>query len=129
MFCLDRVGPIGDELKAAGVDVIDFGRRPGWDFTVSRKLARAATARGVEVLHAHQYTPFFYAALAKPFVRPTPRLILTEHGRHYPDIVSPPRRAVNRLALDRLADAVTPAATSARGRCAGRTGSAGTASG
>ncbi|HEX4609357.1 MAG TPA: glycosyltransferase, partial [Urbifossiella sp.] len=33
--------------------------------------------------------------------------ILTEHGRHYPDRVSPLRRAVNRLALDRLADAVT----------------------
>jgi glycosyltransferase involved in cell wall biosynthesis len=34
-------------------------------------------------------------------------LILTEHGRHYPDRVSPVRRAVNRLVLDRLADAVT----------------------
>lgn len=106
VFCLDRVGAIGEELSAQGVDLVCFGRRPGWDFSVSRKLAREATHRGIEVLHAHQYTPFFYAALAKPFIRPTPALILTEHGRHYPDAVSPPRRAVNRVVLDRLADAV-----------------------
>ena len=106
VFCLDRVGAIGEELSAQGVPVVCFNRRPGWDFSVSRKLAREATHRGVEVLHAHQYTPFFYAALAKPFVRPRPALILTEHGRHYPDAVSPPRRAINRLVLDRLADAV-----------------------
>ena len=55
---------------------------------------------------AHQYTPFFYSALAKLWMRDPPKLALTEHGRHYPDVVSPPRRAVNRLALDRLADAV-----------------------
>ena len=106
IFCLDRVGPIGEELVAEGVPVVALGRRPGWDFRLPRALARAATAAGVEVLHAHQYTPFFYAALAKPLTRPTPRLILTEHGRHYPDVVGPVRRAVNRLALDRLADAV-----------------------
>jgi glycosyltransferase involved in cell wall biosynthesis len=35
-----------------------------------------------------------------------PRVVLTEHGRHYPDQVSPIRRAVNRLLFDRLADAV-----------------------
>jgi glycosyltransferase involved in cell wall biosynthesis len=106
VFCLDKVGAIGEELRADGVDVVCLGRRPGWDFGVSRRLAAAATARRVEVLHAHQYTPFFYAALAKLLVRPVPRLVLTEHGRHYPDRSSPLRRAVNRVVLDRLADAV-----------------------
>ena len=106
IFCLDRVGPIGEELQAEGVPVLALGRRPGWDFKVSRTLARAAAAAGIEVMHAHQYTPFFYAAIAKPLIRPMPKLILTEHGRHYPDVVSPARRAINRLALDRLADAV-----------------------
>jgi L-malate glycosyltransferase len=58
------------------------------------------------MLHAHQYTPFFYSALAKPLVRRPPRLIFTEHGRHFPDVVSPVRRAANRLVLDHAADAV-----------------------
>jgi glycosyltransferase involved in cell wall biosynthesis len=73
---------------------------------VARRLAAAVRDRGLDVVHAHQYTPFFYAALAK-VLGPRPRLVLTEHGRHYPDRVAPLRRAFNRLVLDRLADAVT----------------------
>ncbi len=107
VFCLDAVGPIGEELIRGGVEVLALGRRPGWDFKVAKRLADEATARKIDVLHAHQYTPFFYAALAKPLVRPRPRLLLTEHGRHYPDVVSPVRRAVNRLLLDNMADSVT----------------------
>jgi glycosyltransferase involved in cell wall biosynthesis len=106
VFSLDSVGRIGEEMKAEGADVVAFGRRPGRDWGVARRLAAAARERGIEVMHAHQYTPFFYSALAK-LLNPRWRLILTEHGRHYPDRVSPLRRAVNRLALDRLADAVT----------------------
>ena len=106
IFCLDAVGRIGDEMLRGGVDLVCFGRKPGRDWGVARRMAAAVRARRLDVVHAHQYTPFFYAALAKA-LRPGPKLILTEHGRHYPDRVSPLRRAVNRLALDRLADAVT----------------------
>jgi glycosyltransferase involved in cell wall biosynthesis len=106
VFCLDRVGQIGEELLAQGVDVVCLNRRPGWDFAVSRRLAAEARARRIEVFHAHQYTPFFYTAFAKLLTWPRPKLILTEHGRHYPDVVSPARRAFNRLVLDRLADEV-----------------------
>lgn len=107
VFCLDAVGPIGEELRADGVDVVCFDRKPGRDWRVGARIAAAIRERGTEVVHAHQYTPFFYSALAKPLCAFRPKLILTEHGRHYPDRVSPLRRAVNRLALDRLADAVT----------------------
>jgi glycosyltransferase involved in cell wall biosynthesis len=107
VFCLDAVGSIGEELVAEGVDLVCLGRKPGRDFGVSRRMARAIRERDIEIVHAHQYTPFFYSALAKPLCRFRPKVILTEHGRHYPDRVSPLRRAVNRLVLDRLADAVT----------------------
>lgn len=106
VFCLDKVGQIGEELVTQGVEVVCLNRRPGLDFSVSRRLAAAARDRQIEVLHAHQYTPFFYSALAKFLLWPCPKLILTEHGRHYPDIVAPVRRALNRLVLDRCADAV-----------------------
>lgn len=106
IFCLDRVGSIGEELVSDGVDLVVLDRQPGRDWGVSRRMADHATRRRIEVMHAHQYTPFFYAALAKPLTRPPFRLILTEHGRHYPDIVNPQRRAFNRLVLDRFADAV-----------------------
>jgi len=118
IFCLDRIGTIGESLQAIGVDVQCLNRRPGRDWSIAAKLARAADQRGIELLHAHQYTPFFYAALAKPIMRHRPRLIFTEHGRHFPDVVSPPRRAFNRLVLDSLADAVNACARfSARALC------------
>ena len=96
VFCLDAVGRIGEELVAEGVDLVCFGRKPGRDWKVGARIARAVRARDIEVVHAHQYTPFFYSALAKPLGLFRPKLILTEHGRHYPDRVSPVRRAAVR---------------------------------
>jgi glycosyltransferase involved in cell wall biosynthesis len=106
VFCLDSVGQIGEELVRDGVDLVCLGRKPGIDLRVSWRMANACSARRIDVIHAHQYSPYFYAALAKRLCRPAPKLILTEHGRHYPDVVSPKRRALNRLVLDRFADAV-----------------------
>lgn len=107
ILCLDAVGRIGEEMAREGVDLVCFHRKPGRDWGVSRRMAAVFRERRFDVVHAHQYSPFFYAALAKAVGPHRPQLILTEHGRHYPDKVSPIRRAVNRLALDRLADAVT----------------------
>lgn len=125
VFCLDAVGEIGTQLQAEGVGVVCFRRRPGRDLGVAWRMAKAIRERRIELVHAHQYTPFFYAALARVLSGNRSRLILTEHGRHYPDVVSPPRRAVNRLFLDRLADAVNAvSAFSARALC-GKDGFAG----
>jgi glycosyltransferase involved in cell wall biosynthesis len=107
VVCLDEVGAMGEEMKREGIDLVCFHRRPGRDWGVSRRMAAAIRERQLDIVHAHQYTPFFYSALAKLLLRRRPRLILTEHGRHYPDIVSRKRRIVNRVVLDRLADAVT----------------------
>jgi glycosyltransferase involved in cell wall biosynthesis len=106
VFCLDAIGPLGEQLRADGVEVVCLNRKPGRDWGALWRLAREIRRRRIEVLHAHQYSPFFYAALAAGLVGARPRVILTEHGRHFPDHVSPLRRAVNRLLLDRLADAV-----------------------
>lgn len=106
IFCLDSVGRIGEELQAQGVSVVCFDRKPKLDLSVSWKMASVIRERRIQVVHAHQYTPFFYAALAKIPALNAFKLVLTEHGRHYPDTVSPKRRAVNRMVLDHLADAV-----------------------
>jgi glycosyltransferase involved in cell wall biosynthesis len=103
VFCLDAVGALGEQFRNGGVEVLCFARRPGRDFRVAHHMARAARARRIELLHAHQYTPFFYAALSRLLLRNAPKLIFTEHGRHYPDVVSFTRRAANRLVLARLA--------------------------
>lgn len=106
VFCLDDLGTIGNKLAESGVPIISFGRRPGLDLGVVWCVAREIRLRRIEVVHAHQYGPFFYGALGARLSTRRPRVILTEHGRHYPDVVSPLRRATNRLVLNRLADAV-----------------------
>ena len=116
VFCLDAVGELGQQLQKEGVPVVCLERRPGRDWGVARRLAGAVRERRIEVLHAHQYTPFFYAALARVLTGMSPRLILTEHGRHDPDPIRPLRRAANRLVLDRLADAVTAVSAFSGGR-------------
>lgn len=106
VYCLDAVGPLGERLIGEGVPVEGLGRRPGLDLGLVRRLRRALLRDRPAVLHAHQYTPFFYTALAVPFTG-RPRVLFTEHGRHYPDVVSPRRRTVNRLLLSRRADHLT----------------------
>lgn len=107
ILCLDEVGELGHRLRSRGVDVLALGRRPGLDLHLAGALARTARERDLELLHAHQYTPFFYSAIARMRRRAEFKLILTEHGRHYPDRVSRRRRWANRWLLDRLADAIT----------------------
>jgi glycosyltransferase involved in cell wall biosynthesis len=106
IFCLDEVGTLGTRLRAEGVDVVAFHRRPGLDLGVSWRMAGEIRARRLDVIHAHQYTPFFYASLAARLSGARPRVIFTEHGRHFPDVVSAKRRILNRLLFERLADEV-----------------------
>ena len=108
VYCLDAVGALGETLIAEGVTVEALGRRPGLDLALVARFRRAIRRNRPAVLHAHQYTPFFYTALAVPLPgRQRPRVLFTEHGRHYPDLVSPRRRLVNRALLSRRADRVT----------------------
>ena len=107
VFCLDGIGELGHQLIDAGTPVIDLGRKPGLDWKVAGRLATEIKTRDIEVLHAHQYTPFFYSALARLRHRVTAKIIFTEHGRHYPDIVSWKRRTVNRALLQRYSDVTT----------------------
>ena len=107
VFCVDSIGGLGEIMRTEGVEVLAFDRRPGLDLRLVWRLARAIRQRRLQVLHAHQYTPFFYGALAAKLAGVGTRTILTEHGRHFPDIVPRKRRLANRFFFDRLADRIT----------------------
>ena len=106
VLCLDAIGELGERARAEGVPVLSFNRRPGRDWRVARLMAGELRRRRVQVIHAHQYTRFFYSALARAFAGGGPPLIFTEHGRHYPDVVGRGRRMTNRWLLSRAANEV-----------------------
>jgi len=107
VFCLDGLGALGEQLRDANTPVVVLGRKPGLDWQVAKRLAKEVEDRNIEVLHTHQYTPFFYSALARLRHRARAKILFTEHGRHYPDVVSWKRRFANRWLLHRYADITT----------------------
>ena len=105
-LCLDELGPLADELQALGSDVYCTGRTPGRDMTQPRKIAQIIAGFRPDILQAHQYTPFFYGSLGWRKAK-LGRLIFTEHGRHFPDVVGFKRRLANRLFFARLPARIT----------------------
>jgi len=103
--CLDHeVGMLGEEFSGQGIPIRVLHRRPGIDWKCAFRLAAFLREQRVQLVHAHQYTPFFQALLARLAYR-RPPIVFTEHGRHYPDTRSSRRVAFNRALLrgdDRL---------------------------
>jgi glycosyltransferase involved in cell wall biosynthesis len=104
-FCLDDLGTLGEELRQEGFVVRVLDRRPGVDWSCLRRLARWLREDEIDVLHAHQYTPFFYAATAR-WLHRRQAVIFTEHGRTFPDYPRPKRMLANRFLLRRRDRAV-----------------------
>lgn len=98
--CLDELGTLGEELRGEGFAVEVLRRRPGIDPGCMRRLARFWKRENVDLVHAHQYTPFFYAMAARG-LRRRPPLLFNEHGRWFPDYPRRKRILFNRLMLRR----------------------------
>lgn len=96
--CLDELGSLGRELREDGFAVEVLGRRSGRDWRCARRLAHIVHRERVDVLHAHQYTPFFYCAASR-VLRSQPAVLFTEHGRHHPDFPRRKRMLANRVLL------------------------------
>lgn len=84
VFCLDEPGLWANRLRERGIPVYGLWRQPGLDAAISVKLAQYFRRQRIQIVHAHQCTSWFYAALAR-LLYPTPRLLLEEHGRFFPE--------------------------------------------
>ncbi len=105
VVCLDCEGDLADALRKEGIGVWFTKRRRGIDITQVFKIAKIVRRWKPDIIHAHQYTPFFYSALAMMLSR-NGKLIFTEHGRHVPDTIGWKRHLMNRV-LFRQASAIT----------------------
>jgi glycosyltransferase involved in cell wall biosynthesis len=118
--CLDQLGPLAQALQDQGSEVFFTRRKAGMDFSQIGRLAEIIRTFRPDVIHAHQYTPFFYAALAAARAR-AGKVLFTEHGRHFPDVVSGKRRAFNWF-LSRRAKRITAVCEFTRRRLIEREG-------
>ncbi len=95
---LEGPGLYGYELRKLGLPVYPLWRSPGVDLNLVLALRQIWASHQVKLVHAHQYSPYFYAALTKYFY-PGVKLLFEEHGRHYPETKKPLKNLFNRLLL------------------------------
>lgn len=98
--CLDELGTLGESLASEGFPVRVLGRSGGVDWKCTARLAEFFRRERIDLVHAHQYTPFFYGITARLLYRKAP-VLFTEHGRWFPDYRRPKRVVANRLLLER----------------------------
>jgi len=101
VVCLDEPGIWAEKLREQGIPVHCLWRQPGLDLLLALRLARLLRRCNACIVHAHQCTAWFYAALARLFYA-RPRLLLEEHGRFYPEQDKPLKRWINKLLIGRL---------------------------
>lgn len=102
--CLDALGTLSTGLAVRGHTIHPLARRPGLDALLPLRIADLCRHRDLSVVHAHQYTPFFYGVLGAR-LSGRARCLFTEHGRHHPDVRKSKRVAANAV-LSRLCDEV-----------------------
>lgn len=105
-FCLDAPGVRAEEMRAAGFTIEVLDRKPGFDRDCIKRMARLWKKHQVRFVHAHQFTPYFYAMGARGFFKTTPPIVFTEHGRFFPDLPNLKHKIFNRLFM-RSTDRIT----------------------
>lgn len=115
VFCLDEPGLWAERLRVRGIPVYSLWRQPGLDVAIPVKLARHFRQQRTRIVHAHQCTPWFYAALAR-LLYPAPRLLLEEHGRFFPEVENRKRAWFNRWIIKPLTHRVIAVSEDVRER-------------
>lgn len=82
--CLDEVGELGERLRQEGYVVHCKARRSGLDVSIISWLREIILSEKINYVHAHQYTPLFYAVPAA-LLAGRVTVVYTEHGRLYPE--------------------------------------------
>ena len=100
VVCLDEIGTLGEGLLKDGYEVVYLPRQPGVDWRFTRRLRELVRQNEANIIHAHQFTPYFYSIACRGIWGRIP-VVFTEHGRHHPDCRNWKRVAFNRVALRR----------------------------
>jgi L-malate glycosyltransferase len=117
VICLDEPGLWAQKLRDEGIPVYCFWRQPGIDLAIAGKIARFCKKHTIDLIHAHQCTPWFYAALSRVLYS-SPKLLFEEHGRHYPERYSWKKNLINRWFIQNLTTKIVAVSADVRQRLA-----------
>jgi glycosyltransferase involved in cell wall biosynthesis len=79
LFCLGDGGPLAEAACASGIDVEAFHKKPGLDYSLPFKLAKALRKKRVDILQCHNYGPLVYGCFAGRLAKIT-GTVYTSHG-------------------------------------------------
>lgn len=115
VICLDEPGLWAQKLRDEGIPVYCFRRQQGIDLAIAGKIARFCKKHTIDLIHAHQCTPWFYAALSRVLYS-SPKLLFEEHGRHYPERYSWKKNFINRWFIQNLTNKIVAVSADVRQR-------------
>ena len=99
--CLDHGGLLLTDIHKMGCDSFVLSRRLGIDWRLIFNLAKIFLERKFHIVHSHNQTAHFYAAIAAKLAR-VPAIIITEHSRHNTELLW--RRKLEKRLLYRITD-------------------------
>jgi len=102
VFSICDTGGHRHTLEAAGVRVVQGGKRRTADLGVLRRLWQAVHDTGADVVHAHNFVPNYYAAAALLAIGRPPALVTTCHDMGF-RLSDRKLRLLFRLSLSRTA--------------------------
>lgn len=79
LYCLGDGGALVPEVEAAGHRVRCFGKRPGMDWFLLNRMARALRTDRAGIVHPHNFSPLVYGSIAAA-VTPVRGVVYTAHG-------------------------------------------------
>ena len=79
VFSINDTTGFSDELRDAGIEVIVGHKNKPFDLRVLKALRRNAIERGIQIVHAHNFTPNYYSAASLLGARDAPILVGTCH--------------------------------------------------
>ncbi|WP_041915715.1 glycosyltransferase [Pseudodesulfovibrio mercurii] len=79
ILCLSTPDVIRDKLEASGATVLDLGYGEGFHPGLPLAIRKVVDGHGIDVVHSHDYKPFFYATLGCLGKRRVAR-VYTEHS-------------------------------------------------
>ncbi len=105
IVCIDnKLGEFGEALTAQGIKIHLLERKQGIDRRMIGELRSIIRSGHYDIIHCHQYTPYFYGFLAAVLL--PAKVIFTEHGRFYPDRGSWKRKLINRV-IEKFTKSIT----------------------